>query len=508
MIAAAEGRWVLPESRGSRTGSRFGLLTVRLVLLTLLQATGRAHGQSPMMAGTAIREITPPIGYPHYRGVSTAVHDPLHAKALVFRQGDRRAALVIADLIAITPGLSSEVRTLIAAGTGIPFSHIIVAATHTHTGPEYRDAMESYVARKRAGTATPEDEAGYLPRLVRGIAQAAIDADAAARPVQLQTAVGEARGISFNRRFYLRNGVVRMNPGLRNPDVVRPAGPVDPDVNVLLLRPAGGGAPIASLTVFANHLDTVGDTAFSADYPYYLSGMLRQTFGPSFVSIFGTGTTGDINHVDVNGGPGQKGHEAVTRRIGETLGRVVREEVQRARPVRHPSLDVRSEYVYAPLQEYTDAELAWAKSGSTEPFYPERESQQAVRRRKILVLEELRRSGAAIPPTVGTERWRLPLEVQVIRLGEDAAIVGLPGEVFVELGMAIEKASPFARTYVIELTNVNIAYVPTREGFAQGDYEAVASRVAPGGGEMLVDAAVRLLRELKDDQTSAPSAAF
>ena len=492
--------------RMKRKPPRGAVLGVSALLLVVLSGRAEAlRAQSPpIRAGVAVVDITPPLGARQYRGVGTAVHDPLHAKALVFRQGDRSAALVMADLIAITPGLAMEARSLASARTGIPFSNIIVAATHSHTGPEYRDEMEQFVERKRAGKLTAEEEGSYPAELIRELAQAVIDADRSLRPVQLRTGAGEAHGISFNRRFFLKNGRVRMNPCAGNPDIVRPAGPIDPEVGILMLAPADGGAPFASLTVFANHLDTVGDTQFSADYPHYLSEGLRQSFGRDFVSLFGLGTAGDINHIDVKAEPGRREHRMLTRRIGETLGRVVTQEAGRLQRVERPSLEMRSTYVYAPMQEYTAEELAWARSEGSAPLYEEREALQMFRRRKILALERLRRSGAAVPPTVGGEGWRLPLEVQVMRLGEEEAIVGLPGEVFVELGLAIKRASPFARTLVIELTNNNIAYVPTREGFAQGDYEAIASRVAPGGGEMLVEAAVRLLRELKPDASAGP----
>jgi hypothetical protein len=95
----------------------------------------------------------------------------------------------------------------------------------------------------------------------------------------------------------------------------------------------------------------------------------------------------------------------------------------------------------------------------------------------------------------GTEKW--PLEVQVFRLSRDVAIVTLPGEVFVELGLAIKSASPFATTLVIELTNDSPAYVPTKKAFAEGSYEIVNSRIQPGGGEQMVEAAIRLLKELQ-----------
>jgi hypothetical protein len=92
----------------------------------------------------------------------------------------------------------------------------------------------------------------------------------------------------------------------------------------------------------------------------------------------------------------------------------------------------------------------------------------------------------------------LPAEVQVFRLSDEVAIVGLPGEIFVELGLAIKEASPFETTIVVELANDAPGYVPTRKAFAEGSYEVVNSRVASGGGEMLVEKAIELLQQLKN----------
>ncbi|MBI3874457.1 MAG: hypothetical protein HY300_00490 [Verrucomicrobia bacterium] len=89
------------------------------------------------------------------------------------------------------------------------------------------------------------------------------------------------------------------------------------------------------------------------------------------------------------------------------------------------------------------------------------------------------------------------VEVQVIALGDDLAFVSLPGEIFVELGMAIKQASPFKHTIIAELANGAIGYIPTKRAFAEGNYEPTSARCAAGSGEMLVEAAVRLLNELK-----------
>jgi hypothetical protein len=91
-----------------------------------------------------------------------------------------------------------------------------------------------------------------------------------------------------------------------------------------------------------------------------------------------------------------------------------------------------------------------------------------------------------------------PVEVQAFRLGKDLAVVTLPGEIFVELGMAIKRSSPFRTTLVIELANDSIRYVPTERAFGEGSYETVNSLLKPGGGEMMVEAAIRLLKELAE----------
>ena len=81
----------------------------------------------------------------------------------------------------------------------------------------------------------------------------------------------------------------------------------------------------------------------------------------------------------------------------------------------------------------------------------------------------------------------------MIALGRDIAWVGLPGEIFVELGRAIKNASPFRYTIVAELANGSVGYVPDRRAYPQGAYEVISSRLAEGGGEAMAEAAVRLL---------------
>ncbi|HTU22639.1 MAG TPA: hypothetical protein VMG10_31660 [Gemmataceae bacterium] len=439
-----------------------------------------------LQAGVAVVDITPPRGYRmsgYFRErLNTGTHDPLQAKALFLRQGDEQAALVFCDLIGISREVSGRARELAAKKTGIPEDNILIAATHSHTGPLYMGALRQYfhdqtVTAKRED---PHEKIDYPAVLAARLADVIDKARKSARPVAMAAGVARQEGLSFNRRFHLKDGTVRFNPGKLNPNIVRAAGPVDPDVGLLRLR--SGDKDLALLTVFALHLDTVGGTEYSADYPFHLERKLRSVLGPESVSLFGAGTCGDINHIDVSKKDPQKG-QLEAARIGSTLGDTVRDALPKLSPVRAPRLAVRRAVVQAPLQKYSDEAIKQARKDMAKIGTRDLPFLKQVEAYKIVSLQML-------------PAETLPMEVQVFRLSDEAALVGLPGEVFVDLGLAIKKASPFRVTLVVELCNDAPGYVPTIKAFKEGSYETVNSRVKPGEGEKLVEAATRLLKEL------------
>lgn len=453
---------------------------------------GFAHPScaSDLAVGVAVADITPPAGYRmagyFSERLNTGTYDPLQAKAIVFRQGDQQAALVFCDLIGIPRKVSAEARARAGRQTGIPGSHIVIAATHSHTGPEYFGVLRRYFhdqAVSKQGK-DPQEQVDYPAKLIDAVADAVSRAQKAAAPAELEAGKTSVNGLSFNRRFHMKDGTVRFNPGPLNPDIVKPAGPVDPEVGIVLVRPAKDRAPTAGLTVFALHLDTVGGTEYSADFPFHLERNLRPVLGAEGVSLFGTGTCGDINHIDVSTKEPQKG-QLEAARIGTALSETVRSALPKLRPVRATRLAVRQAIVKAPLQKYDAAAIAQAKKDMAKVGGRELPFLKQVEACKIVSLQSM-------PADT------LPMEVQAFRLSDEVAIVGLPGEIFVDLGLAIKKASPFPVTLVVELCNDAPGYVPTMKAFKEGSYETVNSRVQPGGGEKLVEAATRLLKELAD----------
>lgn len=458
-----------------------------IALLTVTALAQDAPQPSPLLAGFAVADITPPLGlrmsgYFSER-LATGTKDPLYAKAMVLRQGETSAAVVCCDLLNIDESLTADVRARVEAEQGIPGDHVVLTATHTHTGPLYGDVQRFFtddpdVPPDEISKQTAVYETELRDRIVAAIAQA----DAAARPVQVRRGGGDLEGIAFNRRFYMKDGTVRCNPGKLNPDIVRAAGPVDTEVGLIAFAD-GTGALKALFTSFALHLDTTGGTEYSADYPGYLQRSLRDHFSADLVSMFGTGTCGDINHIDVSHNEPQKGL-AEPERIGTALADAVIAAEPGLAPVSQPQLGVARAVVEAPKRPYTEEELRAAKETARQLREGKTPFLDNVHARRVIHV-------AAAPGDT------IPLDVQVLRLSDDAAIVFLPGEVFVELGMDIKRSSPFATTLVVELANSYPSYIPTARAFAEGSYEVVSARIQSGWAEQMAEAVRRLLYQLK-----------
>lgn len=269
-------------------------------LLMFVDAIGvkdtTASAADSVRVGVAETDITPPVGFPmagyYHERLAEGTIDPLKAKAIVFRDGQVEAALVVCDLIGIATDLSRAIRARAAEKTGIPAAHIVISATHSHTAPDYM--KELYL--KLGGEPQAPLRAAYIEKLIDGPVEAIVKAHAAARPVVLESGSAmQATPVSFNRRSVMRDGSVKTWQSADNPDVVRPAGPIDPEIGLLAIRDEAGKS-LGILSNFALHLDTVGGLKWSADYPYFIEQTLRKGSGSEVISIFGAGCCGDINH--------------------------------------------------------------------------------------------------------------------------------------------------------------------------------------------------------------------
>jgi hypothetical protein len=455
--------------------------TLAAALLTTLGCAA-----ADLRVGVASIDITPPPGVPmagyyHARGAD-GVLDPLFSKAMVIESGGERAALVTLDLISVTRAITDQARAAIEKVTGIKGDHVMISATHAHTGPELAHRGE----RSSDMGGQNQLAVDFTEGLPAKIAESVRLANANLQPAQFSAAKGRCDNLTFNRRFFMRDGTIGWNPGKLNPNIVMPAGPTDTEVGLLYVAPLGIDDPrqaLATYVNFAMHTDTCGGSKISADWPGAISRVLAGYHGSNHLTLVANGTCGNLNHLDFGWSwpqnTGAEGH-----RIGTILGASVFQAYKDLKPVDAGPLRARSELVELALPEITPAEVAEAKQVVA-----------ATKDDRGGNFMKLVRAYRALD-VAGREGKPHRVEVQVIALGKDVAWVSLPGEIFVELGLAIKKRSPFPHTFLVELANENIGYVPDRRSYAEGNYEPESARCAAGSGERLVEAAVQLLEEL------------
>lgn len=423
--------------------------------------------------GVGVATITPSLdeqmaGY-YYERTADGKHDDLFAKALLIDDGQQRVALVACDLILMPKAAAVEARQRIAQRLGLPASHVLMSSTHSHTGPQLQGNYVGWLAQK--------------------ITDSVITASGNARPSRLSVGVGMEPSLAHNRRYLMKDGTTVTNPGFLNPSIVRTQGPIDPQVPVFVVEDENGKRT-ATWVNYAMHLDTVGGTWISADYPYYLCRKLAEVSGPDMVSIFTIGAAGNINHWDVKRPGPQRGQEEA-RRLGEVLSGEVIKTYTRLTPlagtIRVAGI---SDTVDLPVPAISDEQMQAAKRIMATPA----EKGVDFTLERVNALRTLLVGGQGGAP--------LKAEIQVIAVGE-IAFVAVPGELFVELGLSIQQQSPFPHTFIVEQANDSIGYIPTKEAFAQGGYEPTSARFSPGGGELIVTKAVELLKRLRAQVASA-----
>ncbi|NQV75639.1 MAG: neutral/alkaline non-lysosomal ceramidase N-terminal domain-containing protein [Bacteroidetes bacterium] len=448
--------------------------------------------------GAAKTGMTPPkgsiIGDSYGIRVSEGVHDELYIKTLVFEQAGQRVAFITLDVISLPHLLVMKSRALIHKQTGIAVNNIILNATHLHAGPQMNPLFWDAVG----GSAKLKSQE-YTHKLPELIFESVKSAISKIQPVHVSIGNVQETSISFNRRFLMKDGTFKTNPGKLNPNIVRPAGPIDPSLSMVYFESLDK-KPVAILVNFALHVAVVGGNNFSSDFPGVMSDLIGKVKGEEVVTVFTNGTSGNINHIDVSNSNQLSGFDE-SRRIGTILADRVLNALNSLRPISITSLKAKIQVVNLPVFKVVEKlEMIWAKDVISKFGKPKGSGfADVVSAWRILDLVKYKggldtrhNSTTTVPLT--DDGSALRSEVSVITFGDQMALVGFPGDAFVELGLGIKLNSPFPFTIVSEQSgNGTISYMPNKKAFPEGQYEVNSVRYSSGGGESLVDAALETL---------------
>jgi neutral ceramidase len=432
-----------------------------------------------LQAGFARLDITPPLGisiqgYFHDRKAE-GILDPLLASAVAFRDDERTAVAISLDLIGIDQETCDVCRNVIARRNNLAYESILITCTHTHLGPVIYDGLY------------PKDPV-YNEILFRKIADTVNLALADLQPASVSIGRNTVKNIAFIRRFLMKDGSIRTNPGRHNPEIDHPIG--DPDESIQLVRITRGAAPEILMVNFQVHSDVIGGNFLSADYPKFLRDTLECALD-NVRCIFFNGAQGDTNHINVQAPPWDKngGYEHA-RHMGRSLAGAVLQIYGKTEKVSGERVDFCQKNIRVPSSR-TPAEMI-------------PRAEQIIALHEAGRDEELPETGMGIV-TLVAEAYRMKqladgpdffeLYLPAIRFG-GIVLTGAPGEPFTEIGRAVKAASPFAMTLYCCCADGCEAYFPTRDAFDEGGYEARSSKFKAGIGESIIAGGNELLQEL------------
>jgi hypothetical protein len=470
------------------------LSTILFYLLLLGGGVAAAEDEKVFLAGASTANITPPLGELVVGGWAPLpaddVHDELHARCLVLDDGTTRIAIVLCDNVGIPREVCDAAKQMIHAETGIDASHIVTAATHTHSATTTRGPN----AMRYEHTLTD-----YQQFLARRIADGVRLAIKRLEPAKIGRGSVQVPSQVFNRRWYVEDDTQRRNPfgGVdrvrMNPSgsaiLVRPAGPTDPEVAFLSVQ-ATDGRPIALMANYSLHyVGGVPARTISADYFAIFANHLARLLHADmqsvpFVGIMSNGTSGDINNIDFrNRGPRRPVYEKM-RQVGELVAQRVYEAQKSIEFEDHVTLGMTQCELSLKVRKPDDQLLSYMKQIDAKP-----EDGDAFHRREKIYAARIK--------LLAESPDEVQVLLQAVRIG-DLGIATIPFEVFVEIGLEIKDKSPFQQSFTIELANGSYGYLPTPEQHELGGYETWmgTNKVEKQASRKITDTVLDMLEEL------------
>lgn len=429
-----------------------------------------------LQAGFAEIDITPPVGT-HKIGwlkdiVCQEVLSPLFARVAVFQSGPHQVAFVQLDTLFIAWPEVAAIRQGVGQAYGFEGQNVMVSATHNHAGPAVTHTGD-----------VPKDE-GYATALVSRVVEAFGQALARSEEAEVGSGSCFEWRVAHNRRVVMRDGTAHTHGRFTDPDALCLEGPVDPEVGVIAARDKRGNLLGALINFSCHPTHHGGDGAVDAGYPGVLAREMHAWGCPA--TLFLNGASGNLHTAD----PCAGGKDLSAEEAGHILAQDAQQVIQKMSFQKDVPLAAASCLVSLPYRQVTDDEIAGRVRGAQRFIDP------AIYDRTIPLIVQ----------RIGEQNGAHPAEVQALFLG-DWAVVGMPAELFVELGLRIKERAHPLHALVSSCTNGRVGYVPTGAAFAHGGYETTfgpSSMLAPQAGDLLVEAAARLVAQQAKTRKERP----
>ncbi|GAA5224896.1 neutral/alkaline non-lysosomal ceramidase N-terminal domain-containing protein [Membranihabitans marinus] len=440
-----------------------------LFVFFITYSSGQAQSKV-FKAGASISNVTPALGGAIIGGWNSPpadyIHDDLNARSVVLDDGETTLAIVVVDNVHIKREVFDAAKAIIENRTGIPYANVMMSSTHTHSGVGAHNTKGN---RKGWQVGEPLDE--YQRFIARRIADGVQTAYKNLEPAKIGWGGVDVPEHVFNRRWFMTEEVmnpfggmdkVKMNPGSEN--LVRPAGPIDPEVAFMAVE-SKDGKPIALLGNYSLHyVGNVPHGSISADYFAIFADRMQELLNadrqePRFVGIMSNGTSGDINNINFGGKRVSKPYYEQMNYVANDVAEKVYKAYQEISFQDYVSLGAEQSELTLEVRKATpeilkNMELARARPVDDKPLFHRHEKTYAER---IQIIEE---------------EWPDEIDVvmQTFKVG-DLGIAAIPFEVFAEIGLEIKEKSPFDQTFTLGLANGIYGYLPTPEQHKLGGYE-------------------------------------
>ena len=398
---------------------------------------------------------------------NTGVLDDIHVKVVLFKKDLVVSGLVSFELIFASLQLVDGIKNKLKAKAYDFTDNLIMAATHTHTGPELRPGK---------GGLNDEQFASLEDKAVCAIEEAYANLQDAT----LETAKVNNNPCAFNRRYWMKDGTVQTNPGKLNPNIDCPEGPVDDEISVLAIRQDGRLTGI--IANICNHNDTVSGNLVSAEWPGRLERAIQYDLGCSVPVLTMIGCSGNINHLDVTNDDEYYG-DAEASRIGNTYAEIVLGLLGSLEPIEVDEIQVDSIDFEIPYQAISDERAAEAKATI--------ERIGDVSADDNLTSEGIAAGDGAVAKMFAEQLLNFKekcsgksrtFKLVNIKMGKDLMFLSAPGEPFTEAGLHVKENSPFKYNFITAYGNGSCGYMCMPECYTRGGYEILP--VVGGGPEI------------------------